>query len=186
MNIETVLIMYRNVINYEVTRVLHENIDLWDEAIQESFIRINGNLESILKKEGKYRENYIRVIVRNAARTILSNRRNFHAKNVSFEEWIAYEENAENLYEKNSSEEELSLEMEHCLRMLEPEERDILYLREVEELPYDEIAKALGITKEACRKRVSRAKRHFKQIITESKEGRQVIRGRVKNDYGKY
>ena len=64
--------------------------------------------------------------------------------------------------------------------------RDILYLREVEELPYDEIAKALGITKEACRKRVSRAKRHFKQIITEPKEGRQVIRGRVKNDYGKY
>lgn len=51
MNIETVLIMYRNLINYEVTRVLHENIDLWDEAIQESFIRINGNLESILKKK---------------------------------------------------------------------------------------------------------------------------------------
>lgn len=75
MNIETVLTMYRNVINYEVTRVLHENIDLWDEAIQESFIRINGNLESILKKEGKYRENYIRVIARNAARTILSNQK---------------------------------------------------------------------------------------------------------------
>ena len=70
--------------------------------------------------------------------------------------------------------------------MLEPEERDILYLREIEELQYDDIANVLGITKEACRKRVSRAKRHFKQIITESKEGRQVIRGRVKNDYGKY
>ena len=48
MNIETVLIMYRNLINYEVTRVLHENVDLWDEAIHESFIRINGSLESIL------------------------------------------------------------------------------------------------------------------------------------------
>ena len=53
MNIETVLIKYQNVINYEVSRVLYENIDLWDEAIQESFIRINASLESILEKEGK-------------------------------------------------------------------------------------------------------------------------------------
>ena len=51
MNIETVLIKYQNVINYEVSRVLYENIDLWDEAIQESFIRINASLESILEKE---------------------------------------------------------------------------------------------------------------------------------------
>ena len=43
MNIETVLIMYRNVINYEVTRVLHENIDLWDEAIHESFTACKYN-----------------------------------------------------------------------------------------------------------------------------------------------
>ena len=71
MNIETVLIKYQNVINYEVSRVLYENIDLWDEAIQESFIRINASLESILEKEGKYQENYIRVVARNAARTIL-------------------------------------------------------------------------------------------------------------------
>ena len=186
MNIETVLIKYQNVINYEVSRVLYENIDLWDEAIQESFIRTNASLESILEKEGKYQENYIRVVARNAARTILSNMKKFRAKNVPFEEWVIYNGNAEEICEETFDKRELSLEMENCLRMLEPEERDILYLREIEELQYDDIANVLGITKEACRKRVSRAKRHFKQIITESKEGRQVIRGRVKNDYGKY
>ena len=71
MDIETVLMQYKNVIHYEVSRVLYEQIDLWDEAVQETFIRINASLPSILEKDGKYQENYIRVIARNAAHTIL-------------------------------------------------------------------------------------------------------------------
>ena len=54
MDIETVLMQYKNVIHYEVSRVLYEQIDLWDEAIQETFIRINASLPSIVEKDGKY------------------------------------------------------------------------------------------------------------------------------------
>ena len=183
MDIETVLMQYKNVIHYEVSRVLYEQIDLWDEAIQETFIRINASLPSIVEKDGKYQENYVRVIARNAARTILSKKNIYLARNLSLEEWSENHEDCYSSYEQSFFEGNVCPEMESCLNQLEPAERDILFLREIEGLQYDEIAKAFGITKDACRKRISRAKKNLKMILTDTGEGKQVIRGRVRHNY---
>ena len=185
MDFETVLMQYKNVIHYEVSRVLYEQIDLWDEAIQETFIRSNASLPSIVEKDGKYQENYVRVIARNAARTILSKKNIYLARNLSLEEWSENHEDCYSSYEQSFFEDNVCLEMESCLNQLEPAERDILFLREIEGLQYDEIAKALGITRDACRKRIARAKKKFKKIMTETTEGKQVIRGRIKHGYEK-
>ena len=185
MDIETILMQYKNVIHYEVSRVLYEQIDLWDEAIQETFIRINASLPSIVEKDGKYQENYVRVIARKAARTILSKTNIYLARNLSLEEWSENHADCYSSYEQSFFEDNVCLEMESCLNQLEPAERDILFLREIEGLQYDEIAKALVITTDTCRKRISRAKKKFKKIMTETTEGKQVIRGRIKHGYEK-
>lgn len=177
MSIEEVLEQYKNVIHYEISKILNEYIDLWDDAIQETFIRINNSLPSILQKEGKHQENYIRVIARNAARTLRAKQYSETERMLSFEAWNETS-GAEIL--DNPPETQIETAMEICLNKLKPEERDLLFLKDAENLGYEEISKALGISNFSCRKKVSRARKKLLQILLESTEGKNVMRGRVK------
>ena len=71
-------------------------------------------------------------------------------------------------------------EMQICLNALNADEQDILLLRDVEQLTYAEIADAFGISETLCRKKVSRARKKLKKALTETTEGKAVIRGRYK------
>ncbi len=51
------------------------------------------------------------------------------------------------------------IDVERALRLLEPDHREVLVLRFALDLPGEEVAAILGITHEAVRQRVARAKR---------------------------
>lgn len=177
MNTESVLVQYKKVINYEVMRVLHQHEDCWQDAIQETFLRVHNSIDSILSKKGKYQENYIRVIARNAAKTILSKELLHRERNTSYEEWLdTNPEEGIGFF----VEEPLDEGMEECLRQLSEEEKDFLFLRFVEELEYEEISAAMDMSEAACRQRVSRAKKHLESVIEETDAGKNLVRGRVR------
>jgi RNA polymerase sigma factor (sigma-70 family) len=75
--------------------------------------------------------------------------------------------------------------MEECLIHLSDEEKDFLFLRFVEELEYEEISAAMGMSETACRQRVSRAKKHLETVIEETDAGKNTVRGRVCYGHGK-
>jgi RNA polymerase sigma-70 factor (ECF subfamily) len=52
------------------------------------------------------------------------------------------------------------------LERLSPSERAAFLLREVFDTPYDEVAQALGVSEQACRQYVSRARRHIAEERT--------------------
>jgi RNA polymerase sigma-70 factor (ECF subfamily) len=57
-----------------------------------------------------------------------------------------------------------------ALASLKPEHRDAVRLRVVEERPYPEVARALGISEQTARARVSRALRALRRASTEEPE----------------
>ncbi len=175
MDIETILRLYKKAIHYEVSSRLRNHNDLWDDAIQETFIRIYRSLHSILRKEGRHQENYVRVIARNVARTHLYNREKELLRAASFDEWCSECEVSE-----TDTGLQICEEMQICLNALNADEQDILLLRDVEQLTYAEIADAFGISETLCRKKVSRARKKLKKALTETTEGKAVIRGRYK------
>lgn len=61
-------------------------------------------------------------------------------------------------------------EVSAALASLKPEHRDAVRLRVVEERPYPEVARALGISEQTARARVSRALRALRRASTEEPE----------------
>jgi RNA polymerase sigma-70 factor (ECF subfamily) len=54
-----------------------------------------------------------------------------------------------------------------ALQQLKPEHREILVLREYQDLSYDEIAETLGLRLEAVKSRIFRARKEMKNLLNE-------------------
>lgn len=55
-----------------------------------------------------------------------------------------------------------------ALARLEPDDRAVLRLREIDELPYEEVATVLGVTVEAVKSRLFRARERFREVWHET------------------
>lgn len=55
-----------------------------------------------------------------------------------------------------------------CMERLEPRQREILTMRNVLSLPYDEIAAALGINVGTVKSRIARAREHLRKLLAEA------------------
>ena len=63
---------------------------------------------------------------------------------------------------------ELREQVEAALGALSPEHREILLLREMQQLSYEEIARALSLDTGTVKSRISRARRNLRRILLES------------------
>jgi len=62
---------------------------------------------------------------------------------------------------------ELQVRVRHALDGLRPKEREILWMRHFDDLPFRDVALVVGISEEAAMQRYSRALRHIKDIWRE-------------------
>ena len=77
---------------------------------------------------------------------------------------IVHEDDVD-LIEQRAGLSALRAELKEQLRVLNPEQREALRLRVVEDRPYPEVAIALGISEQAARARVSRGLRALRNVL---------------------
>lgn len=187
--IEEILERYKEVIKYEVRKILLQSEPLQEDAMQETWIRIYRSLSAVASRQGKQQENYIRVIARNAAKDVRAEewkRRGW--EDILNEEDIPVCDNYRGVETVNPELGRFRMEteeMESCLLELTQKERDVLYLRYVEETDYEEMAVALHTSEVNCRQMVTRARRSLARIVDKHTEYEILREGRVKKKHGK-
>lgn len=80
---------------------------------------------------------------------------------------IVHEDDVD-LIEQRAGLSALRAELNERLRLLNPQQRDALRLRVVEDRPYPEVATALGISEQTARARVSRGLRALRSVLEAS------------------
>ena len=129
-----------------------------EDSVADGFLSIARNFRKISCLESDKRHGYIVVTIQNAARMIL--RKNRH----QFEE-LEYEDS------EYVNESEISLYdplwIKDCVRKLNKTDLEILYLKYVVCLEHGEIGLTLGISQEASRKRLQKAKQHLAALLKE-------------------
>lgn len=86
-------------------------------------------------------------------------------------EEVPFEQSSEvllNLPEEAVLKQEKKNQVRECLQCLGEQDRTVLLLRDYEELSYEDIAKILGISSEAVKSRLYRARQKFKKIYEEN------------------
>lgn len=131
-----------------------------EDALQDAFIRISDNLDKIGGADSPRTRSFVMVVTRNVCLNVLRRRR--------FESGADIEEL--NAASDHSVEEEAFSrfgveELGSALKKLPPDLRDILYLTVREELPLKDAATLLGITYEAAKSRVRRARKKLAELL---------------------
>lgn len=67
--------------------------------------------------------------------------------------------------EKAAEQKELKMQIESGLRALSPEHREVLLLREMHQLSYEEIADTLNLDLGTVKSRISRGRRHLREFL---------------------
>lgn len=153
---------------YSVAFSKLHNVQDTEDAIQESFLAIAKNPETFFSLPVNRRISYIKVIIRNNAFKI------WNQKHKIAENETAYDEKT--IHDPISAEEKVLSDFS-CRRILEfiktmPEgSRAVVYLRMSLGLKNRDIARVLGITEEATKKRMSRAVNQIKQYMEDLKDG---------------
>lgn len=151
---------YKNEAYHIALKILCDS-SLAEDAVADAFLSVARNFAAVRFLDAKKQHGYIAVTVTNAARMIL--RRNRH----SLDE-LEYDD------EKYVPTEEISsfdpLWVKECMRKLCGSDVQILYLRYVLCLEHSEIAVSLGISQEASRKRLQKAKQRLAKLLKEGDE----------------
>jgi RNA polymerase sigma-70 factor (ECF subfamily) len=123
-----------------------------EDAVQETFLKIHHNLH-LLQNPAMFRP-WLFSIARNEAYTHL--RRTKHVENLKEGEETVWEENSplEAVIERDTKE-----IVQHYLGLLKPYYRDLLILREYEQLSYTEIARITGLTESAVKSGLFKARK---------------------------
>jgi len=127
-----------------------DDINIAEDIAQETFAIACRDLPKLKNKE-KFGY-WLAGICRNLAKQILRNKRNYAA---------IYEGTLTRVKDCQSSD-----EVHRAVRKLKPAERELIFLRYYENLPYEHIASVLGISIQAVNGRLIRAKRKIKKYIT--------------------
>lgn len=133
------------------------NDALAEECVSEVFLSIAKSFQIINNLNANKQLKYIVICSRNKALDLLKKEKKHSMEAVEFDDEEYFTDND---YSK--------FEMEHwrrCIGKLNQTDRDSLYLRCVLQLDYKKISRSLGISRNAARARVFKAKAHLKEII---------------------
>lgn len=130
---------------------------LAEDAVHESFIRIMRNLHKIDETNASRTKSFLIIICRNVAKDIYNQR---HTSTTVFVEDPDYFYDTEsNCPESIVITRESMERIVHAIERLNPIYRDVFLLNRAHGLSCREIAKTFGITEDAVKKRLSRAKK---------------------------
>jgi RNA polymerase sigma-70 factor (ECF subfamily) len=143
---------------YNLARWLTRNADDAEDLVQEAYLRAYRSFETLQGQDGRA---WLLAVVRNTCFTWLNKKGNRTA--VEFDEQIhgAAEENAETVLLN-----EAALGSLHgCLEGLPLEFREVMILRELEELPYKEISEIVRVPIGTVMSRLARGRKRLQQCL---------------------
>ena len=141
---------YKNYVFVICNNILNDSN--WSEdATQETFLSVNDNLSKIEDIDSNRTKGYLAIIARNKSIDFYNKK-----KNLVFTEDQVFENNIQNIDPLDNMYYENLLKL---IKNLKIEYSNILMLRYVHDMEYEEIAKTLNITQSNARKRVERAKK---------------------------
>lgn len=126
-----------------------------EDAASETFLYIAKNFSKIKELDKHKLDRYITIVSRNIAIDI-HRREKKHAR---------LQELPDDVFSDNSLREYERVLLKSVVSALSLEDQEILYLRYSLDLEHTAIAKSLGISKAAARKRLERAKGHLKKKL---------------------
>ncbi len=133
---------------------------LAEDAVADGFLSIARAFKTVSSLDAHKQHRYVVVTIRNAANMILRKGRD-HLDDVEFKDYEYVPDEAITMHDK--------LWIKECMAQLGQTDMEILYLRYALQLDHSEIALTLGISQEASRKRLQKAKHSLKQLL--EKEG---------------
>jgi RNA polymerase sigma factor (sigma-70 family) len=143
---------------YNLARWLTRNADDAEDLVQEAYLRAYRSFETLQGQDGRA---WLLAVVRNTCFTWL--RKKGERITVEFDEQIhgAAEENAETVLLN-----EAALGSLHgCLEGLPLEFREVMILRELEELPYKEISEIVRVPIGTVMSRLARGRKRLQQCL---------------------
>jgi len=168
------------------------NLALWimknpteaEDVVQTAYLKA---FENFLRFDETNVGGWILTIVRNSAFNLLKKRK-LHSNLVSFDE-AAHSDNSNKTTQLNdyhlTPDELLCLNsidnnILESINKLSPEYREILFLREIEELSYKEIAEVTNIATGTVMSRLSRARKSLRKLFLDRKKREATINNTVK------
>lgn len=151
---------YKNEAYYIAYKILDDSA-LAEDAVADGFLSLAGNFKTVSALDAHKKHGYIIVTIRNSARMIRrKNRHHLDDMEYNDEEYIPHEDI--NVYDR--------LWIKECLSKLCKEDTEILYLRYALELDHKAIARLLGISQTASRKRLQKARQRLSEKLKEGDE----------------
>ena len=144
---------------YNLARWLTRHPQDAEDVVQEAYLRALRFFDSFHGGDGKA---WLLAVVRN---TWLTRRRREHdALNVPFDETVHTSPGAADA-ETSLLRDAAYAPLRNCLESLPAEYREVLVMREMEEMPYKDIAHAAGLPVGTVMSRLSRARRRLQDCV---------------------
>jgi RNA polymerase sigma-70 factor, ECF subfamily len=145
---------------YNLARWLTRNEDDAQDVVQEAYLRAFRFFDGFRGGDGRA---WLLAVVRNTARTWL--RRERDSTQVSFDEEIHAPGSPSATVEAKLVEGAKFAGLQDCLDLLPVEFREIVVMRELEEMPYRDIAEAAGMPIGTVMSRLSRARQRLQDCL---------------------
>ena len=158
-------LMYKTIVSY-----FKEDAAVIEEAFGESLIRMCKYCRTLRFIPEEKRSVYLMCIVRSVCNTCMKDK-HLHPR----QEELSYEELPEDLVDEAADYDLIfsrfhAVELLNSFRKLSPREKELIRLRHIDRLDYNEIAEIMHSTAGAMRIAVMRAKRHLEELAQERKE----------------
>jgi RNA polymerase sigma factor (sigma-70 family) len=160
---------------YNLARLLTRNMHDAEDVVQESYLRA---LRAFSSFRGEASRPWILTIARNTALTWLRDNRAL-ASHAEYHEELHLSGGA--TPEAESLARERARAVERCVQELPGDFREVILLREMEELSYQEIAEITGVPCRTVKSRLSRARARLAECLEDS-VGKNLLGGRSAND----
>ena len=149
-----------SIMNIRMKRTISDSA-LAEDAVADAFLSLAGNFKTVSALDAHKKHGYIIVTIRNSARMIRrKNRHHLDDMEYNDEEYIPHEDI--NVYDK--------LWIKECASRLCKADAEILYLKYALELDHKAIARLLGISQTASRKRLQKARQRLSEKLKEGDE----------------
>lgn len=151
---------YKNEAYYIAYKILDDSA-LAEDAVADGFLSLAGNFRTFSALDADKKHGYIIVTIRNSARMILRKTRHHRDDLEYIDEQYTPDEDI-NRYDR--------LWIKECVSRLCREDAQILYLRYALELDHKQIARLLGISQTASRKRLQKARQRLAEKLKEGED----------------
>ncbi len=160
---ERIYFMYRNLMYYVANNILNNHQDA-EDAVQIAFIRIANNIKKINEKECHKTKLFVVIVVERVAINIYNKKKKEH--HISYDE-VLYNIAADKVLEDTVSDNVLVTEVIKKISELPVKYCDVLTLKYVYGLSGKEIARIVGASHVAVRKRIERGLEMLNVMIRE-------------------